>query len=73
MLGWIIYTKTDAKKNEWFISKFQKYATKNGTDLELIYVEDLTFGVLGGKCLFRIRRLSVNYRILLFVDAYTLC
>ena len=42
MLGWIIYTKTDAKKNEWFISKFQKYATKNGTDLELIYVEDLT-------------------------------
>ncbi|MGI6049684.1 MAG: ATP-grasp domain-containing protein [Acetivibrionales bacterium] len=49
MTGWIIYTKAHAQKNEWFISEFQKCAAKKNTALELIYVEDLSFGVLDQK------------------------
>lgn len=49
MIGWIIYSKSDAKRNEWLISEYQSYASKQGIALKLIYADNIAFGIRNNK------------------------
>lgn len=43
--GWILYNKEDAKRNEGYIEFHKVEGEKLGIDIELLYIEDLEFGV----------------------------
>ena len=45
MLAYLIYSKNDLKKNEWYIESYQEEATKRGIDLQLLIAEELTYGI----------------------------
>ena len=45
---WLIYRKEDALRNKAYIEMYQKYAPEYGLECELIYVEDLQYGVQSG-------------------------
>ncbi|MFD1362916.1 ATP-grasp domain-containing protein [Lentibacillus salinarum] len=49
MEGWLIYSKTDAETNKYFIRWFQEAATNEQITLRLILREDLTAGVTANK------------------------
>ncbi len=46
---WLIYRKEDAARNKAYIEMYQKYAPEYGMECELIYVEDLQYGVRNGN------------------------
>ncbi len=46
---WLIYRKEDAVRNKAYIEMYQQYAPAYGMQCELIYVEDLLYGVYDGK------------------------
>ncbi|SES93370.1 ATP-grasp domain-containing protein [[Clostridium] polysaccharolyticum] len=43
--GWILYNKEDAKRNEGYIEFHKVEGEKLGIDIELMYIEDMEFGV----------------------------
>lgn len=46
---WLIYRKEDAVRNKAYIEMYQKYAPEYGMECELVYVENLIYGVRNGK------------------------
>ena len=46
---WLIYRNEDAVRNKAYIEMYQKYAPEYGMQCELVYVEDLQYGVRNGK------------------------
>lgn len=48
MLGWMCYFKEDSIKNSGYIKMYQEEGKKLDIEIELVYVEDLSFGVLSG-------------------------
>jgi len=46
---WLVYRKEDAIRNKAYIEMYQRYAPEYGMECELIYVEDLIYGVRNGK------------------------
>ena len=49
---WLIYRKEDAVRNKAYIEMYQRYAPEYGMECELVYVEDLQYGVKDGKLYF---------------------
>ena len=47
MLGWMIYEKESAKKNERYIKFYQEEGKKRGIEIKVLYVEEIQFGVDG--------------------------
>jgi len=45
---WLIYRKEDAVRNKAYIKMYQSYAPEYGMECELVYVEDLQYGVRNG-------------------------
>ena len=45
---WLIYRKEDAVRNQAYIKMYQRYAPMYGMDCELVYVEELQYGVRNG-------------------------
>lgn len=45
MLGYIIYRKEDAKKNERYIAMYHEEGEKLGITFEVLYVEELAYGI----------------------------
>lgn len=45
---WLIYRKEDAERNKAYIEMYLKYAPEYGLECELVYVEELQFGVKNG-------------------------
>ena len=46
---WLIYRKEDAVRNKAYIEMYQRYAPEYGMECELVYVEDMKYGVRNGK------------------------
>jgi len=46
---WLIYRKEDAVRNKAYIEMYQSYAPEYGMECELVYVEDLKYGIRSGK------------------------
>ena len=46
---WLIYRKDDAVRNKAYIEMYQKYAPEYGLECELVYVEELQYGVRDGR------------------------
>lgn len=46
---WLIYRKEDAIRNKAYIEMFQRYAADFDFTCELVYVEDIQFGVKDGR------------------------
>lgn len=42
---WLVYRKEDAVKNRAYIEMYQKYAPEYGLECELVYMEDIRYGV----------------------------
>ncbi|MFV0343733.1 MAG: RimK family alpha-L-glutamate ligase [Anaerocolumna sp.] len=49
MIGWLIYSKEDATKNEAYIGFYMEEGKNKGIEIRLIYREDIRFGVFEGK------------------------
>lgn len=45
---WLIYRKEDAVRNKAYIELYQRYAPEYGLECELVYVEDLQYGIRNG-------------------------
>ena len=45
---WLIYRKEDALRNKAYIEMYQRYAPEYGLECELVYVEDIKYGVQNG-------------------------
>lgn len=45
---WLIYRKEDADRNRAYIEMYQRYAPEYGLACELVYVEDLLYGIHDG-------------------------
>ncbi len=46
---WLIYNKKDAERNRGYIQEYMNYSKKININLELVYVEDLQFGIHHNK------------------------
>lgn len=46
---WLIYRRTDAIRNKAYIELYQTYAAEYGMKCEVVYVEELQYGVRNGK------------------------
>lgn len=49
MIVWLIYSKEDAKRNAAYIGFYREEGKNRGIEINLVYHEELEFGVLGGK------------------------
>lgn len=49
MLGWLIYSKADAKKNERYIDFYKEEGKRRGIEIILIFREELEFGIKRGN------------------------
>lgn len=49
MIGWLIYSEVDAKKNEVYIRFYLEEGYKRGVEIRLIYREALEFGIKGSQ------------------------
>lgn len=62
---WLIYRKEDAIRNKAYIEMYQKYAPEYGMECELVYVEDLRYGVRNDK-LYLLKLMNGNSDDVLF-------
>lgn len=49
MKFWLIYRKEEAVRNKDYIAMYQKYAPEYGLECDLVYVEDLQYGVKNSR------------------------
>ncbi|MFF3021949.1 RimK family alpha-L-glutamate ligase [Gottfriedia sp. NPDC057948] len=48
MIGWLIYSEADAKRNRTYIDWLVSGALENGFELKLLYTEDIVIGIRNG-------------------------
>ncbi len=58
---WLIYRKEDAVRNRAYIEMYQRYAPEYGMECELVYVEELQYGVRNGEPYLSKRSNADNY------------
>ena len=58
---WLIYRKEDAVRNKAYIEMYQRYAPEYGMECELVYVENLQYGVRNGEPYLSKRSNANNY------------
>jgi len=49
MTAWLIYTKAEAKRNEFLIGEYFKYAENHNINLKLLISEGISFGIKNGE------------------------
>lgn len=58
---WLVYRKEDAVRNRAYIEMYQRYAPEYGMECELVYVEELQYGVRNGEPYLSKRSKADNY------------
>lgn len=60
MKAWMLYNKSDAKKNERYISFYQTEGKSRDIEFEVVYVEELDFGIEQSKWVIHYKRRKVE-------------
>lgn len=66
MIGWLIYHRTDAKRNAAFIDWFLTESKRLAIDLQLVYTDELQVGLEQGQV--RIHRKNADFAIVRTID-----